>query len=148
MKTIAQLHKELEDVDTDFADWSESDRYALKKTLEATIAYRESLEDCKVKEIPTIPALESRMDQSLVKYHKRGYRRYFPIIAKDLHSWAPYFEAYEIIFGKKATDKAVVGNAILFHGLDSYIEKFEGRLWVRTIYKVDWEKKSPPLLKF
>ena len=151
MKTIEELYQELKDVDVNFADWSESDKESLKRTIRDMISYRKSSKDANPEsndKIKEIPALEKRLGESVVKWHKRGLRRYFPIKAKDLHSWAAYFETFEIICGRKATDQGEVGAAILFHGLDSYIERFGSKLYVRTVYKVDWEMKAPPLLKF
>ena len=149
MKTLKQLHEELANVDTNFADWSASDRYALKKTLEQSIAYVNRQESART-EIRRgercIDLLEKKMDQSLIRPFKRGVRRYFPITALDKHGWKYLFEAFEIIYGRQAKDRGEVGMAILFHGLDSYVEVINGKLMVRTVYKVDWSGDKPILL--
>lgn len=84
-----------------------------------------------------IEFLESRLSSSVVKQHERGMRRYFPITAKSKRGWKWIYEAYKIIYGVEARDNFEVGNAMLQHSLDKYVERFDGKLWVRTIYKVE-----------
>ncbi len=96
-----------------------------------------------------IPMLEAKLSESVVRHHKRGTRRYFPIKSVYPKSWPALYQAFEIIYGRKPENRGEVGTAILFHGLDSYIERIDGKLWVRTIYKVDWKpKEAKPLLRF
>jgi len=77
--------------------------------------------------------LQELVPQSVVKQHKRGLRRYFPIQSKTRRGWKYLHEAFYIIYGKQPKDNAEVGGAILFAGLDTYVERFDGKLWVRTI---------------
>lgn len=77
--------------------------------------------------------LKPLVPQSIVKEHKRGTRRYFPITAKYRKGWKYLYEAFYIIYGKQPKDRAEVGYAILSQSLDKYVERFDGKLWVRTI---------------
>jgi hypothetical protein len=72
-------------------------------------------------------------DQSILKESKRGLRRYFPINAKRRRGWGYLYEAFYIIYGRQPIDNAEVGFAILSQSLDKYVERFDGKLWVRTI---------------
>ncbi len=76
--------------------------------------------------IPLLP-------QSIVKDFSRGKRRYFPITAKRKSGWKYLREAFYIIYGRYAIDNAEIGFAILSQSLDKYVERFDGKLWVRTI---------------
>jgi hypothetical protein len=71
--------------------------------------------------------------QSVVKQHSRGLRRYFPIQSKRKRGWKYLYETFYIIFGRQPIDNSEVGFAILSQGLDTYVERFDGKLWVRTI---------------
>jgi hypothetical protein len=77
--------------------------------------------------------LQPLMAQSVVKDSPRGTRRYFPIQAKQKRGWKWLYEAFYIIYGKQAKDNFEVGCAILTQSLDKYVEKFDDKLWVRTI---------------
>ena len=72
---------------------------------------------------------------SIIKEHSRGTRRYFPLEAKTRNGWKWLFEAFTIIYGRNPKDRGEIGMAIL-NGLDLYVERFSGKLWVRTIYQV------------
>ena len=72
------------------------------------------------------------MKDSIVKNFERGQRRYFPLKAKRMSQKA-LNEAFFIIYGRKPEDKGEIGYALLFQSLDKYVEKFDGKLWVRTI---------------
>lgn len=76
--------------------------------------------------------LNSMMGDSIVKDFERGKRRYFPITAKRMSQKA-LREAFFIIYGRKPEDDGELGYALLFQSLDKHIEKFDGKLWVRTI---------------
>lgn len=73
------------------------------------------------------------LPQSIVKQHSRGLRRYFPINAKHRKGWNYLNQAFYIIYGRLPQDNSEVGFAILSQGLDTYVERFDGKLWVRTI---------------
>jgi hypothetical protein len=77
--------------------------------------------------------LQPLMAQSVVKDSPRGTRRYFPIQAKQKRGWKWLYEAFYIIYGRQAKDNAEVGYAIMSQSLDKYVERFDGKLWVRTI---------------
>ena len=77
--------------------------------------------------------LQSRISSSVVRQHKRGTRRYFPIDAKIRRGWKYLYEAFYIIYGRQPVDRSEVGFAILSQSLDKYVERFDGKLWVRTI---------------
>ena len=77
--------------------------------------------------------LRPMLSQSVVKEHKRGTRRYFPINSKIRRGWKYLYETFYIIYGRQPKDNAEVGFAILSQGLDTYVERFDGKLWVRTI---------------
>jgi hypothetical protein len=81
--------------------------------------------------IPTF--LQPLVSESVVKQHSRGLRRYFPITAKSRKGWKYLYEAFYIIYGRQAKDNGEVGWAILSQSLDKYVERFDGKLWVRTI---------------
>ena len=73
------------------------------------------------------------LSESVVKQHSRGERRYFPITAKRRKGWKYLYETFYIIYGRQAKDNSEVGFAILSQSLDKYVERFDGKLWVRTI---------------
>jgi hypothetical protein len=73
------------------------------------------------------------LKDSIVKKHKRGTRRYFPLKAKTKRGWKYLYEAFYIIYGREAKEKTEIGMAILSNGLETYVERFDGKLWVRTI---------------
>jgi hypothetical protein len=73
------------------------------------------------------------LSESVVRQHARGPRRYFPIKSKRRHGWKYLNEAFYIIYGRKPSDNSEVGFAILTQSLDKYVERFDGKLWVRTI---------------
>lgn len=73
------------------------------------------------------------MAQSVVKDTPRGTRRYFPIQAKQKRGWKWLYQAFFIIYGREPKERAEVGYAILSQSLDKYVERFDGKLWVRTI---------------
>lgn len=77
--------------------------------------------------------LTNLIPQSVVKQHERGLRRYFPIKSTEIEGWEYLKEAFFIIYGRNAIDNSEIGFAILNHSLDRYVEKFDGKLWVRTI---------------
>ena len=70
-------------------------------------------------------------EESVVKTHEKGVRRYFPLKSKEMKKEA-FKQAFEIIFGQ-SPNQGEVSMAILLHGLDKYIEEFDDKLWVRTI---------------
>ena len=72
------------------------------------------------------------LPQSVLREHERGIRRYFPIESKRRRGWKYLYEAYYIIYGKHPKDDFAVGCAILHGSLDKYVERFDGKLWVRT----------------
>jgi len=73
------------------------------------------------------------IDSSVIKMHSRGMRRYFPIPAKRRRGWNYLNQAFFIIYGRQPKDNFEVGCAILSQSLDKYVERFDGKLWVRTI---------------
>lgn len=77
--------------------------------------------------------LKPLMADSVVKMHSRGMRRYFPLSAKTRRGWKYLHQAFYVIYGRQPVDNAEVGFAILFQSLDKYVERFDGKLWVRTI---------------
>lgn len=77
--------------------------------------------------------LQPLMAQSVVKDTERGRRRYFPIQAKRKRGWKWLYQAFYIIYGREPKEQAEVGYAILSQSLDKYVERFDGKLWVRTI---------------
>jgi hypothetical protein len=77
--------------------------------------------------------LQELLPQSIVKEHKRGMRRYFPIQSKRKRGWKYLHETFYIIYGRQPIDNSEVGFAILHQSLDNYVERFDGKLWVRTI---------------
>lgn len=77
--------------------------------------------------------LKPLIPQSVVKQHSRGLRRYFPINAKRRTGWNYLYQAFYIIYGRQPKDRAELGFAILSQSLDKYVERFDGKLWVRTI---------------
>ncbi len=77
--------------------------------------------------------LQKMLPQSVVKQHSRGLRRYFPITAKRKKGWNYLNETFFIIYGRQPKDNFEVGCAILYQSLDKYVERFDGKLWVRTI---------------
>jgi len=76
--------------------------------------------------------LKNRLPQSLLKEHERGIRRYFPIEAKNRRGWKWINQAFFIIYGRQPEGNSEAGFAILSQSLDKYVEKFDGKLWVRT----------------
>lgn len=80
--------------------------------------------------------LDRIMSTSVVRQHSRGQRRYFPITAKRRRGWNYLYQAFQIIYCRQPVDRAEIGFAILFQSLDKYVERFDDKLWVRTIYKV------------
>ena len=81
----------------------------------------------------SIDYLKPLMSSSVVKETPRGTRRYFPIQAKRKRGWKWLYQAFYIIYGREAKENAEVGYAILTQSLDKYVERFDGKLWVRTI---------------
>jgi hypothetical protein len=77
--------------------------------------------------------LQPLLPNSIVKEHKRGTRRYFPIQSKRKRGWKYLKEAFYIIYGREPKDNSEIGFAILNGGLDTYVERFDNKLWVRTI---------------
>jgi hypothetical protein len=77
--------------------------------------------------------LQSLLPQSIIKQHSRGTRRYFPIQSKTRKGWKYLYETFYIIYGRQPLDNSEVGFAILHQSLDKYVERFDGKLWVRTI---------------
>ena len=81
----------------------------------------------------TLDYLQPLMAQSVVKDTPRGTRRYFPISAKRKYGWRWLNQAFFIIYGREPKERAEVGYVILTQSLDKYVERFDGKLWVRTI---------------
>jgi len=77
--------------------------------------------------------LQPMLPQSIVKQHERGMRRYFPITAKRRRGWKYLRQAFYIIYGRQPKENAEIGFAILSQSIDKYVERFDGKLWVRTI---------------
>ena len=77
--------------------------------------------------------LEQLKSTSVIRDYKRGARRYYPLSAKIRRGDKWLAEAFEIIWDKTPT-KVDLGLAVLKYSLDLYVERFEGRLWVRTKY--------------
>ena len=71
--------------------------------------------------------------QSVIKDFSRGQRRYFPIQSKRRNGWKYLREAFYIIYGRQPKDNAEIGFAILSQSLDKYVDRFDSKLWVRTI---------------
>jgi len=71
--------------------------------------------------------------QSVLREHERGMRRYFPISSKSRRGWKWLKETFYIIYGRNPIDNTEVGFAVLSQSLDKYVERFDGKLWVRTI---------------
>jgi hypothetical protein len=80
--------------------------------------------------------LEKNMDCSILKEHKRGMRRYFPLTSTDLHSDEMATEVVSIFTGKEVTDLFKIRASYVSNCLDKYVEQFDGRFWVRTIYSL------------
>lgn len=80
--------------------------------------------------------LDNIMNTSILKQSERGVRRYFPIEGKHRKGWKYLSQAFFIIFGHYPKDKGEIGKAIMFSSLDKYVERFDGKLWVRTVYRV------------
>ena len=76
------------------------------------------------------PHLAPLMESSIVKETPRGTRRFFPIGKIRKGKWL--HKAYHIIYGKYPSDWEVM-MAVLHQSLDKYVERFDGKLWVRTI---------------
>lgn len=79
--------------------------------------------------------LEDKMAHSILKLHKRGMRRYFPIegnIVEGLPDEVALTKCYEIVTGKHNPSEWQLGMFVL-NGGDKYIEEFDNQLWVRTI---------------
>jgi len=81
--------------------------------------------------------LKPLLATSVVKQHKRGMRRYFPITSKDINSNDALDEAIFILTGKTVPEDALEakfnrGIAIL-HFFDFYLEEFDNIIYVRTI---------------
>ena len=83
--------------------------------------------------------LEQLKSTSVIRDYKRGARRYYPLSAKIRRGDKWLAEAFEIICDKTPT-KVELGLAVLKYSLDLYVERFEGRLWVRTKYDIREEK--------
>jgi hypothetical protein len=79
--------------------------------------------------------LEQLKSTSVIRDYKRGARRYYPLSAKIRRGDKWLAEAFEILCNK-TPNKIELGVAILQYSLDLYVERFEGRLWLRTKYDV------------
>ena len=77
--------------------------------------------------------LQELVPQSVVKQHSRGLRRYFPITAKRRRGWKYIYQTFYILYGRMPKDNFEAGCAILTQSIDKYVEKFDDKLWVRTI---------------
>jgi|LakMenE18May11ns_1017448.scaffolds.fasta_scaffold7824902_1 hypothetical protein len=77
--------------------------------------------------------LKPLIPQSIVKEHSRGTRRYFPILAKRRKGWNYIYQTFYIIYGRMPKDNFEAGCAILTQSIDKYVERFDNKLWVRTI---------------
>ena len=89
-----------------------------------------------------IKHLEPLLSSSIIKEFKRGIRRYFPISSTKTDDWKYLEEAFFIIYGRKPKNDSEISFAILYHGLDKYVEEFDGKLFVRTIYKIKQNESS------
>tara|TARA_R110000824_G_scaffold378038_1_gene569452 strand:+ start:479 stop:1018 length:540 start_codon:yes stop_codon:yes gene_type:complete len=79
--------------------------------------------------------LDKLMDSSVLKEHKRGMRRYFPLKSTELHSEDMATEVVSYFTGGLKEDIGAIRFAYIFHSLDKRVEKFDG-YWVRTIYRI------------
>jgi len=89
-----------------------------------------------------IKHLEPLLSSSIVKEFKRGIRRYFPISSTKTDDLEYLKEAFFIIYGRKPKNDSEISFAVLFHGLNGYVENFNGKLFVRTIYKTKQNESS------
>ena len=80
--------------------------------------------------------LDKLMDSSILKEHKRGMRRYFPLSSTHLHSDEMATEVVSILTGKQVTDIGKIRAAYVLECFDKYVEEFDGKFWVRTIYRI------------
>lgn len=76
------------------------------------------------------------MDSSVLKEHKRGMRRYFPLSSTQLHSDEMATEVVSILTGKEVTDIGMIRGAYVLNCFDKYVEEFDGKFWVRTVYRI------------
>jgi hypothetical protein len=86
-----------------------------------------------MEDVMSLDYLKPFMTQSVVKQTVRGTRRYFPITAKRKRGWKWLYQTFFIIYGREPKERAEVGFAILSQSLDKYVERFDGKLWVRTV---------------
>lgn len=77
--------------------------------------------------------LEKDFDKSFVAMTDRGMRRYYPLSYKR-KSGKWLHEVFEIIYGRLPVDNFEMSCSLLFKGIDRYVERIDGRLWVRTTY--------------
>lgn len=77
--------------------------------------------------------LQPMLDVSIVKTHEGHLRRYFPLTAKVKRGMKWIHELFFIVYGRKAKDDFEAQMAVLTRSIDLYVEKFDDKLWVRTI---------------
>ena len=81
------------------------------------------------------PILEKIIGSSIIKEHERGMRRYFPLKSTELHSDEMAAEVVSYLTGKEVTNIWSIRASYSIGCFDKYVEKFDGKFWVRTIYK-------------
>lgn len=85
--------------------------------------------------------LDKILDTSIVRDFTRGKRRYFPLVnsegiqyTEQIGDWLK--DTFKIIFPNSKPEEGSLAYAFIFYHFDKYVEEIEGKLWVRTIYKV------------
>lgn len=80
--------------------------------------------------------LDKIMDSSVLKEHKRGMRRYFPLTSTELHSDEMATEVVSIFTGREQKDLFKIRSSYVFNRLEEKVEEFSGSYWVRTVYRI------------
>jgi hypothetical protein len=77
--------------------------------------------------------LQPLMADSILRQHERGLRRYFPLKAKSRKGLKYLREAFFIVYGREPKSNEDIFQAMFYHSFDKYVERFDGKLWVRTV---------------
>lgn len=80
--------------------------------------------------------LDQIIDCSILKEHKRGMRRYFPLSSTVKDSDDMATEVVSMLTGKEVTDIGRIRAAYVLNCFDKYVEEFDGSYWVRTVYRI------------
>ncbi len=83
--------------------------------------------------------LDKIIGSSVLKEHKRGMRRYFPLKSTQLHSDEMATEVVSILTGKEIASPINLGlvrASYVLNCFDKYVEEFDGSYWVRTVYRI------------